>query len=181
MPQAQDDGARGGGIDRPADSVCPGFGLAEAEQEQEQRTLCPLAKHCRTRGRQNHQEVNLEAAVAKVRGRLFEWEGPTEHVGRDEHPEHQDRWHCYGLGQQPSHKEKNARQRSEEDLDLPASCVRMIMFFVGCVARMVSEECGEPRTNSLFVRDFSLELDPSRSIGRHIRFNDARFSQKPLA
>jgi hypothetical protein len=56
----------------------------------------------------------------------------------------------------------------------------MIVFFLDSVW-FVSEECGETRANGCFIRDFSLELDTGRAIGRHTRFNDTWFSQKTLA
>src|SRR5262249_15595779 len=64
--------------------------VPEAEQEQQHRALGPFADRRRTSGRDQHQEVDLEAAAANgVDGRA-DGEEATQHVGgqkqRGRHP-----------------------------------------------------------------------------------------------
>ena len=54
--------------------------MAEAEQEQEERSLCPLAKDGCPGSRHEHQEIYLEPAPADGFERLFRRKKSAEKV-----------------------------------------------------------------------------------------------------
>ena len=79
-------GELGEGLDGPAG---PAHGVAlervaEAEQGEQERTLLPLAQHRGTGGGDQHQEVDLEAAVADALDRLAAGEVAAEECRGDE-------------------------------------------------------------------------------------------------
>lgn len=59
-------------------------GMADAEQEQQQRAFRPGAESRRPRRRDQHQGVDLEAFTSKVLHRLTHSEEAAEPVGDDE-------------------------------------------------------------------------------------------------